>query len=138
LQAAPELPNVELREEDEAQLNNYNWAKDNQGRKVGVKIPVDRAIDLTAERGLPSDNTAQVNLPKTNGDVVAMGEISFSHKYLRDSERRKLKKGAKPEVGSQTEGMRSRNINPNDASSSAFSGKMDEDGRTLGIKRSPY
>ena len=151
LQADPESPNVELREEDEAQLYNYNEAKDAQGRKVGYKIPVDRAIDLTLERGLPSDNRVQVTLPKPSGDPVAMGEISPSHKFMRDSERRKLKgdtsKGkAQVSAASQTRGVRSPKVLPSVASPAVMDtmdktktlDKVDADGRNLGSKRSPY
>ncbi len=140
LQANPELPNVELREEDEAQLYNYNEAKDAQGRKVGYKIPVDRAMDLTLERGLPSENRAQVALIPHGGDVAAMGEISPSHKFLRDAEHRKLKGGAQVSAASQTEGVRSPKVLPSVTSPAAMNtlDKVDADGRNLGSKRSPY
>ena len=141
LQADPELPNVELREEDEAQLNNYNWAKDDKGRTVGVKVPVERAMDLTIERGLPSDNRAQVALPKPSGDIVALGEISPSHRFIRDFERRKTASGPRISAASQTQGVRSPKMLPAVTSSATMEhtlDKVDADGRNLGTKRSPY
>lgn len=143
LQANPELPNVELREEDEAQLDNYNWAKDDKGRTIGVKVPVDRAMELTIQRGLPSENRAQVTIVKPSGDPVAMGEISPSHKFMRDSERSKLSGGAQVSAASQTRGVRSPKVLPSVASPAGMNktntlDKVDADGRNLGSKRSPY
>lgn len=137
LQADPEMPNVELREEDEALLENYNWAKDEKGRTTGVTLPVDRAIDLTVERGLPSDNRTQATVQEPTGEPAEMGAIPYSQKYMRDAERKKMASGAK--AGSGKEEMRSRAINPqNAAANGSATNKMDADGRALGLRRSPY
>lgn len=142
LQADPEMPNVELREEDEAQLENYNWAKDDKGRTVGVTLPVDRAIDLTIERGLPSDNRAKAVVDKPTGEPAEMGAISSSHRYMRDQERKAGKK-TQPSIKNGKQEMRSREIQPQSsatgsAANNSTLNKVDSDGRNLGMRRSPF
>ena len=138
LQPDPELPNVELREADEARLENYNWAKDDKGRTTGVTVPIDRAMELTRERGLPSDNRTQVAIQKPSGEPVEMGEIPFSYRYLRDQER--AKNGVKAGAGAENPkaSMHSREINPPTATTGGAIDKVDADNRNLGTKRSPF
>jgi hypothetical protein len=51
LQVNPAADLAELRESEEATLHSYGWIK----RDAGViHIPIERAIELTAERGLPA------------------------------------------------------------------------------------
>jgi hypothetical protein len=51
LQVTPAADLASVREREEALLHTYGWID----RKSGlVRIPIDRAIDLLAERGLPS------------------------------------------------------------------------------------
>ena len=42
---------VQFKQAEDAILNSYGWVDPNSGQ---VRIPVDRAIDLLAERGLPA------------------------------------------------------------------------------------
>lgn len=50
LQASPSSDLRALRAGEEGQLNNYNWVDRQKGI---VSIPIDRAIELTAQRGIP-------------------------------------------------------------------------------------
>src|ERR1051326_1575631 len=50
LQANPQADMRTMREKEETVLNHYGWV--DAGRGV-VRIPIDRALDLVAERGLP-------------------------------------------------------------------------------------
>ena len=50
LQSRPQLDREEMRAAEEAILNHYGWVNQSQGV---VHIPIERAIELTAERGLP-------------------------------------------------------------------------------------
>jgi len=50
LQASPQADMRMMREKDETILNHYGWVDPNRGV---VRIPIDRALDLIAERGLP-------------------------------------------------------------------------------------
>jgi hypothetical protein len=51
LQAAPVQDLQSLRKAEDAVLNEYKWLNKNHGV---LRIPIERAIDVVAERGLPS------------------------------------------------------------------------------------
>lgn len=51
LQVAPQKDLRKFRAEEEAVLNSYGWANKSKG---AVRLTIDRAMDLVAERGLPS------------------------------------------------------------------------------------
>jgi hypothetical protein len=51
LQAHPERDLEELRAKDQQELNNYGWVDRTRGI---VHIPINRAMDLLLERGLPA------------------------------------------------------------------------------------
>lgn len=50
LQANPQADMRTMREKEETILNHYGWVDPNRGV---VRIPIERALDLVAERGLP-------------------------------------------------------------------------------------
>ena len=50
LQANPQADMRTMREREETVLNHYGWVDPNRGV---VRIPIDRALDMVAERGLP-------------------------------------------------------------------------------------
>jgi hypothetical protein len=51
LQVSPGADMIQFRAAEDAKLNGYGWVD----RQTGiVRIPVDRAMDLLAERGLPT------------------------------------------------------------------------------------
>jgi hypothetical protein len=50
LQANPQADMRTMREKEDVVLNHYGWVDPNRGV---VRIPIDRALDLIAERGLP-------------------------------------------------------------------------------------
>lgn len=51
LQVAPQRDMQEFRAAEDAVLNGYGWADRQNG---AVRIPIDRAMDLIAQRGLPA------------------------------------------------------------------------------------
>lgn len=51
LQARPKQDMVDFREVEDSQLNGYRWTNRSKGR---VAIPVSKAIDILAERGIPT------------------------------------------------------------------------------------
>lgn len=51
LQPNPQADLEKLRREDNAYLTSYGWVDEREGL---VHIPIDRAIELMAERGLPA------------------------------------------------------------------------------------
>lgn len=52
LQAQPKLELKDLRESEDAILNNFGWLNPDKGI---VRIPVSLAIDMVAKKGLPSN-----------------------------------------------------------------------------------
>jgi hypothetical protein len=59
LQVAPQVDLAALRAREDADLNGYGWVD----RKAGVvRIPIERAMDLLVQRGLPV--RGQPNAPK--------------------------------------------------------------------------
>jgi len=51
LQAQPKVELKDLRSDEDAILNNYGWVDPNKGI---VRIPIDQAIDIVSQKGLPS------------------------------------------------------------------------------------
>jgi hypothetical protein len=75
-----EIEDLHLRED--LLLNNYSWVDGPQGSPRGVRIPIDKAIELIAQRGLPvAPVVAQA--PLLTGDVrpVATAPLTngFAH-----------------------------------------------------------
>ena len=66
LEANPLVPQVRMREEEDWILRNYGWVDQKAGM---ARIPIDRAMDLLAERGLPPAKpmAAAPALPPTPG-----------------------------------------------------------------------
>jgi hypothetical protein len=50
LEANPLVPRLRMQAEEDWVLQNYGWVDEKAGM---VRIPIDRAMDLLAERGLP-------------------------------------------------------------------------------------
>ena len=59
LQVLPEDELAAMRAADARQLNEYAWADKASG---AVRIPIDRAMRLLAERGLPASSAAPVTI----------------------------------------------------------------------------
>jgi hypothetical protein len=51
LQAAPKIEIKDLRADEDAILNSYGWIDPAKGT---VRIPIDQAIDIVTQKGLPS------------------------------------------------------------------------------------
>jgi hypothetical protein len=60
LQADPAADLARLRREEDRKLTSYAWANRKEGK---VRLPIDRAIDILAERGLPEPK-GPVELPR--------------------------------------------------------------------------
>jgi hypothetical protein len=60
LQSKP-IPDLQkFREQEEKTLTTYGWVDQSKGV---VRIPIDRAIDVVAQKGLPSRNVTQASRP---------------------------------------------------------------------------
>jgi hypothetical protein len=70
----PQAPMEKLRKYEDQQLSTYSWAKGDNGKKNGnVTMPIDRAIELTAQRGLPSSNLSPIRPKPAQAEVVRPG-----------------------------------------------------------------
>jgi hypothetical protein len=64
LQTNPRQDLLDLRAQEDQLLNGYSWVDRNTGI---VRIPIDEAIKLTLQRGLPSRNAQQTGQPQPTG-----------------------------------------------------------------------
>jgi hypothetical protein len=49
----PHQPMLELRQQEDTEINSYGYVNNAQGKKVGVHIPVDDAMTLALQKGFP-------------------------------------------------------------------------------------
>lgn len=73
LQAVPGQELQDLRAREEAQLERYQWIDRAAGR---VRIPIERAMDLLAERGLPSRPASEAQRFRDQGSSSPSGASS--------------------------------------------------------------
>jgi hypothetical protein len=72
LEATPILDLKRERAAEDQMLNSYGWVDKQQGI---VRIPIDKAIDLLAQRGLPSRTEAPVTSSVTVPSESGLGPI---------------------------------------------------------------
>lgn len=90
LQPDPETPVIMLREMHDAKLRSYDWVEDEEGRRAGVSIPVELAMKLTLERGLPVEVRANPEIAAPTGEAASIGSIRPSWIVMAE-ERAKLR-----------------------------------------------
>jgi hypothetical protein len=73
LEVSPGQQLADVRQAEEQQLSGYGWV--DRGRGV-VRIPIDRAIDLIAERGLPARPPAEAAQFRDHGTTSPSGASS--------------------------------------------------------------
>ena len=80
LQATPKIELKDLRADEDAILNGYGWVDPNKGI---VRIPIDQAIDMVAQKGLPSkpspagmDNGGYRTIPEDSSSGRTLEKIS--------------------------------------------------------------
>jgi hypothetical protein len=64
LQVSPQTDLAEMRAAEEQMLHTYGWA--NKERQI-VRIPIERAMELLVQRGLPAREPAEDNGVKSRG-----------------------------------------------------------------------
>ena len=78
LQSNPRQDLLDLRAQEDRILSSYGWADKNAG---AVRIPIDEAIRLTIQRGLPARPGAAPGGPASTGDANSgrmIGELKAS------------------------------------------------------------
>jgi hypothetical protein len=80
LQAEPKIELKDLRADEDAILSSYGWIDPNKGI---VRIPIDQAIDIVAQKGLPSkpspagqDNDGYRMIPEDSSSGRTLEKIS--------------------------------------------------------------
>src|SRR5580704_8940763 len=80
LQAEPKMELKDLRADEDAILSSYGWLDPNKGT---VRIPIDQAIDIVAQKGLPSkpspaglDNDGYRMIPEDSSSGRTLEKIS--------------------------------------------------------------
>src|ERR1700685_224948 len=80
LQAEPKVELKDLRADEDAILSSYGWVDPNKGI---VRIPIDQAIDIVAQKGLPSkpsptglDNEGFRMIPEDSSSGRTLEKIS--------------------------------------------------------------
>jgi hypothetical protein len=77
LQTTPAKDLRAIRAAEDQLLNNYGWVDQQKGI---VRLPIDRAIDLLAQKGLPS--RPQTDVQTAAGDVSVPTESGLGSKML--------------------------------------------------------
>jgi hypothetical protein len=70
---------ADLHAKEDLLLNNYSWADHSQGK---VRIPIDKAIELLAQRGLPVAPAVEQG-PLLTGDVKPMVAAPLTNGFAR-------------------------------------------------------
>jgi len=80
LQEQPKIELKDLRADEDAILGSYGWIDPNKGI---VRIPIDQAIDIVAQKGLPSkpspaglDNDGYRTIPADSSSGQTLEKIS--------------------------------------------------------------
>jgi hypothetical protein len=70
LQTTPRMDLREIRAAEDKALNSYSWADQANGK---VRIPIDRAMDLLVQRGLPARTQAPPAVGSQNNPTQSSG-----------------------------------------------------------------
>jgi len=70
---------ADLHSKEDLLLNNYSWADQSQGK---VRIPIDKAIELLAQRGLPVAAAVE-QAPLLTGDVKPVAAVPLTNGFAR-------------------------------------------------------
>jgi hypothetical protein len=70
LQVAPAKDLDEVRATEDSVLNSYGWVVPNAGV---VRIPIDRAIELVVQRGLPVRSAGEIEEAKSGAQLAKIG-----------------------------------------------------------------
>jgi hypothetical protein len=73
---------ADLHAKEDLLLNNYSWVDGPQGSQRRVRIPIDKAIELLAQRGLPVAPTVEP-APLLTGDVKPAAAVPLTNGFAR-------------------------------------------------------
>jgi hypothetical protein len=74
---------ADLHAKEDLLLNNYSWVDGPQGSPRLVRIPIDRAIELLAQRGLPVAAATADHAPLLTGDAKPVVAVPLTSGFAR-------------------------------------------------------
>jgi hypothetical protein len=89
---------VDLNRREDLLLDHYSWVNEPQGK---VRIPIDRAMELIAQRGLPVETKSTTTEPLMFGDSRPTVQVPLTNGYARTAFEQEEDTGSK-QPGEQT------------------------------------
>src|SRR5579862_8543095 len=79
-------------------LENYSWVDQSKGK---VRIPIERAMELIAQRGLPVAQQPQQSEPLMAGDSAISVQVPLTDGFARTAYEQELREGSAKQPGEQ-------------------------------------
>ena len=89
---------VDLHQREDLLLDHYSWVNESQGQ---VRIPIQRAMELVAQRGLPVESQAAPKEPLMFGDKTPTIQVPLTDGFARTAFEQEEESGT-PLPGEQT------------------------------------
>jgi len=92
------LDTADLHAREDLLLENYSWIDRSKGT---IRIPIDRAMELIAQRGLPVAQQTQQNESLMAGDSKISVQVPLTDGFARTAYEQELREGTAKEPGEQ-------------------------------------
>jgi hypothetical protein len=92
------LDTADLHAREDLLLDNYSWIDRSKGT---VRIPIERAMELIAQRGLPVQQQTQQAEPLMAGDSTITVQVPLTDGFARTAYEQELRESATKEPGEQ-------------------------------------
>ena len=92
------LDTADLHAREDLLLDNYSWIDRSKGT---VRIPIERAMELIAQRGLPVQQQTQQAEPLMAGDSTITVQVPLTDGFARTAYEQELRENATKEPGEQ-------------------------------------
>lgn len=89
---------ADLHAREDLLLDNYSWVDRSKGT---VRIPIDRAMELIAQRGLPVAQQPQQSEPLMAGDSAISVQVPLTDGFARTAYEQELREGSAKQPGEQ-------------------------------------
>lgn len=92
------LDTADMHAREDLLLDNYSWVDRSKGT---VRIPIDRAMELIAQRGLPVHQATEQAEPLMAGDSAISVQVPLTDGFARTAYEQQLREGAAHQPGEQ-------------------------------------
>jgi hypothetical protein len=92
------LDTADLHAREDLLLDNYSWVDRSKGT---VRIPIERAMELIAQRGLPVQQQTQQAEPLMAGDSTITVQVPLTDGFARTAYEQQLRESAAKQPGEQ-------------------------------------